>query len=157
MAATDRTPLDSVNACWARIRHGSPVYNFFLENIEVVSATKNGMVAKLTVHPNLLNSKGTLHGSVSATIVDWAGGMAIAAATGLDSTGLSVDIHVTYISTAKLRDKLTIEADANKVGKNLGFTTVKIWKGEDDDLAPVATGTHTKYILRDVQKKVEKS
>ena len=70
---------------------------------------------------------------------------------GLEQTGLSVDIHITYISTAKENDVLTIEGTTTKVGRNLGFTNVNIFKGEDDNLMPVATGSHTKYILRETQ------
>ena len=79
-----------------------------------------------------------------------AGGMAIAT-HGLEQTGLSVDIHVSYLSTAKENDILTIEGTTTKVGRNLGFTTVNIFKGQDDNLTPVATGSHTKYILREAQ------
>lgn len=79
-----------------------------------------------------------------------AGGMAIAT-HGLEQTGLSVDIHVSYISTAKENDLLTIEGKTTKVGRNLGFTTVNIFKGQGDDLTLVASGSHTKYILRDTQ------
>lgn len=68
---------------------------------------------------------------------------------GLEHTGLSVDIHVSYLSTAKENDILTIEGKTTKVGRNLGFTTVNIFKGPDHDLTLVASGTHTKYILRD--------
>lgn len=109
------------------------------------------MVATLPVTANHLNSKGGLHGSVSATIVDWAGGMAIAS-TGLEKTGLSTDIHVSYVSTAKSGDVLTIEGDVSKVGRNMGFTTVTIYKGEGENKTIVAHGTHTKYILRDQQQ-----
>jgi acyl-coenzyme A thioesterase 13 len=151
---TEKTPLESVNSCWARISKSSPVYNFFFTEIEVISAQKGSMIARLPVGPNHINSKQTLHGSVSATIVDWAGGMAIAS-TGLESTGFSTDIHVTYVSTAKEGDVLTIEGKTSRVGKNMGFTSVTIYKGEGenlDDLPVVATGTHTKYILRDQEK-----
>jgi acyl-coenzyme A thioesterase 13 len=141
-------PLASVRACWARISKASPVYNFFFTDIEIVSAEKGSMIARLRVFPNHVNSKGTLHGSVSATIVDWAGGMAIAS-HGLEQTGLSTDLHVTYASTAKLGDILTIEGKTIKVGRNMGFTTVTIFKGDGEDQIVVAHGTHTKYILRD--------
>ena len=110
------------------------------------------MTAELPLSPKLLNSKGGLHGSVSATIVDWAGGMAIAS-TGLEKTGLSTDIHVSYVGTAKEGDMLTIEGNASKVGRNMGFTTVTIFKGEGEEKQVVAHGTHTKYILRDQEKK----
>ena len=142
------TPLESAKACWARIQTGSPVYKFFFEKIEIVSADHGSIIAKLPVTENLLNSKQGLHGSVSATIVDWAGGIAIAS-TGLEKTGVSTDIHVSYVSSAKLGDILTIEGKVSKVGRNLGFTTVTIYKGEGDEAQVVAHGTHTKYVLRD--------
>ena len=45
---------------------------------------------------------------------------------GYEQTGLSVDIHVTYIGIAKEGDALSIEARTTKVGRNLGFTTSTI-------------------------------
>ncbi|ETI28161.1 hypothetical protein G647_00610 [Cladophialophora carrionii CBS 160.54] len=143
-----KTPFDYVQACWARVQENSPVYNFFFSDINIVSAENGSMIARLPVSANLLNSKGGLHGSVSATIVDWAGGMAIAS-TGMEKTGVSTDIHVSYVSSAKLGDILTIEGKVSRVGKNLGFTTVTILKGEGENQSVVAHGTHTKYILRD--------
>ena len=89
-----------------------------------------------------MNSKGTLHGTVSACIIDWAGGLAIAS-TGRDKTGLSTDIHTTFTSTAKEGDLLEIEGRVTKLGSSLGFTTIEIRK---KDGGVVANGTHTKYI-----------
>jgi acyl-coenzyme A thioesterase 13 len=63
-------PMASVNACWARVSKGG-LYKFLFSDIEIVYAEKGKMVAKLKVGPNHLNSKGGLHGSTSATIVDW--------------------------------------------------------------------------------------
>jgi acyl-coenzyme A thioesterase 13 len=151
-----KTPLESVTSCWTRIRQTSPVYNFFFTDIALVSARHGSMLAHLPVGLNHINSKHTLHGSVSATIVDWAGGMAIAS-TGLEQTGFSTDIHVSYVSTAKEGDVLTIEGKVSRVGRNMAFTTVTIYKGEGVDgslegLTVVATGTHTKYILRDQEQ-----
>lgn len=143
-----RAPLEYVQACWARVSQNSPVYKFFFSDIELISASNGTMVARLPVAAHLLNSKGGLHGSVSATIVDWAGGMAIAS-TGMEKTGVSTDIHVSYVSTAKLGDTLTIEGNVSRVGKNMGFTTVTIYKGDGEAKSVVAHGTHTKYILRD--------
>lgn len=150
--ASVKTPLESVQACWTRISQNSPVYTFFFSDVVLVSATNGSMVATLPVTANHLNSKGGLHGSVSATVIDWAGGMAIAS-TGLEKTGLSTDIHVSYVSSAKLGDVLTIEGNVSKVGKNMAFTTVTIYKGEGEDKTIVAHGTHSKYILRDQQQR----
>ncbi|KAK5551649.1 hypothetical protein LTR46_010244 [Exophiala xenobiotica] len=147
--AASPTPLESVQACWARISQGSPIYKLVLSDVIIVSAEKGSMVASLKVTENHINSKKGLHGSVSATIVDWAGGMAIAAYSGLEKTGVSTDIHVSYVSSAKVGDTLTIEAKASRVGTNMGFTTVTIHKGEGENKSVVIHGTHSKYILRD--------
>ncbi len=145
-----RSPLESVLACWDRLSD-SPVYRWFFAEIRIVSASHGTITAELPISPKLLNSKGGLHGSISATIVDWAGGMAIAS-TGMEQTGVSTDIHVSYVGPAKEGDTLTIEGNATKVGRNMGFTTVTILKGEGEKKTVVAHGTHTKYILRDQKK-----
>ena len=123
----------------------SQIYNFLLSDMQLNDATDGYLLASLEVDSVHLNSKGTLHGTVSACIIDCTGGLAIAA-TGRDQTGLSTDIHVTYLSTAKVGDVLRIEARANKVGVSLAFTTVEISKIEQGKREVVAYGTHTKYV-----------
>ncbi|KKA19349.1 Thioesterase family protein [Rasamsonia emersonii CBS 393.64] len=138
--------LSSVQKVWERIRPNSPIYAFLLEDVEIYEAQKGVVRARITVSARHLNSKGTLHGAFSACVIDWAGGMAIAS-HGLESTGASTDIHVSYLSPAKLGDWLEIESRASKVGKTLAFTTVTISKRDDSgQLILVAQGSHTKYI-----------
>ena len=81
-----------------------------------------GLMKVLPVH---LNSKETLHGTVSACLTDWAGGLAIASSS-LEKTGVSTDIHTSYISTAKENDLLLIVGNATKVGLTMAYTTVSI-------------------------------
>ena len=136
--------LQLVRSFWARTKSKSPIYNFLLNDIEIFTAESGFMRARLRVLPVHLNSKGTLHGTVSACLTDWAGGMAIAT-VGLEKTGVSTDIHTTYISTAKEGDLIEVEARVNKLGASLAFTAVEIrHAGEDGNL--ICTGTHTKYI-----------
>jgi len=120
----------------------SPIYTFLLPSIDLTSASHGTFAARLTLAPTHMNSKGTLHGTVSACIVDCFGGLAIAS-TGLEKTGVSTDIHVTYVSAAKAGDMLEIEARANKVGGTMAFTTVEIRK---EGGGMVAMGGHTKFI-----------
>lgn len=83
---------------------------------------------------------------MSAALADWSGGLAIAS-HGLEKTGASIDIHVTYISTAHVNDTIEIEAMANKVGRSVAFTTIRICRLVDGKPGPVvATASHTKYI-----------
>lgn len=137
--------FQQVHKVWERIRQNSPIYAFLLDEVDVYDAEKGIVRARLQVGARHLNSKGTLHGSFSACVTDWAGGLSIASC-GLDSTGVSTDIHVNYLSTATTGDWLEIEGRANKVGRSLAFTTVSISKKTDSGLSLVAQGSHTKYV-----------
>lgn len=74
---------------------GSPIYAFLLAPVKIIGASKGYVVARLPLSENHMNSAKSLHGSVSATIVDWAGGMAISTYDLRSGSGVSVDIHVT--------------------------------------------------------------
>ena len=138
--------LEHVQKIWDRIKPHSTIYRLLLCDIEITSASNGTINARLLVEPVHLNSKGTLHGTVSACLTDWAGGLAIAS-TGLEKTGVSTDIHTAFVGTAKEGDWLHIEGRASKVGGTLAFTTVEIRKIVDGSAGPiVCTGTHTKYV-----------
>ena len=137
----DCDTLIHVQAVWDRIRSSSPIYGFLLPDIVLESAEEGAVVARLDVAEVHINSKGTLHGSVSACLIDWASSMAIAS-TGRDKTGVSTDLHATYISTAKVGDTLEIRATASKVGANLAYTTVDISRNG----IMVCYGIHTKFV-----------
>jgi acyl-coenzyme A thioesterase 13 len=125
----------------------SPIYSFLLTPIQFVSATSGVVVARLPISRTHTNSKGGIHGSVSACIVDWVGGLAIASADMRDSTGVSTDIHISYVGLAKEGDTIEIEGRARKVGGSLAFTDATIWKLVDGQRGPIiATGSHTKYV-----------
>lgn len=143
---SDQDVLQHVCRHWEGLKGRSPIYQFLLKDVNIVSAKKGFINGRLTVLRVHLNSKGTLHGTVSACLTDWAGGLAIAS-TGLEKTGVSTDIHTTYIATAKEGDVLDIAGIATKVGGTLAFTTVAIRKLNSDlTFSPVATGTHTKFV-----------
>lgn len=132
----------------------SPIYAFLLSPVQIKSASKGQVVARLPLNKNHMNSGGSLHGAVSATIVDWCGGMAISTFDLRDKTGVSVDIHVTYQSGAKLGQEIEIEGIAERVGGSLAFTKISIFKVEDGERGKVvATGTHTKFVKGTEQSK----
>ena len=83
--------LEHVRIGWEKMKGNSPIYDFLLTDAEIVSATKGTVTARLTLDKNHVNSRGTIHGAVSATIVDWSGGLAIST-YGLEKTGASVDM-----------------------------------------------------------------
>jgi acyl-coenzyme A thioesterase 13 len=65
----------------------------------------------------------------------------------LTPEGQYIDIHVTYIGTAREGETIEIEAMANKVGRSIAFTTIRICKLVEGKPGPmIATASHTKYI-----------
>ncbi|KAH7350913.1 HotDog domain-containing protein [Rhexocercosporidium sp. MPI-PUGE-AT-0058] len=143
--------LEHIKGVWERMRGNSPIYDFLLSDVELISATKGSITAHLTLGKNHVNSRGTIHGAVSAALADWSGGLVIAT-HGMEKTGASIDIHVTYIGTAQVGEMIEIEALANKVGRSVAFTTIRISKLVDGKPGPmVATASHTKYISQPKQ------
>ncbi|KAK4211466.1 thioesterase superfamily protein [Rhypophila decipiens] len=130
----------------------SPIYTFLLGPpssplFKFTHASKGLFLARMVLKEEHLNVAGGIHGSVSATIVDWAGGLAVASYDLRNSTGVSVDINVSYLSSAKLGDEVEIEGKVEKVGSTLAFTEVRIWKVEEGKRGRmVISGRHTKYV-----------
>lgn len=125
----------------------SPIYAFLLSGVKIQSATKGHVIARLPLGKNHMNSGGSLHGAVSATIVDWMGGMSISSFDLRSKSGVSIDIHVTYQSGAKLDEEIEMEGIAERVGGSLAFTKINIYRVEDGQRGKVvATGTHTKFV-----------
>jgi acyl-coenzyme A thioesterase 13 len=107
---TSDTPQQLAEAHHGRSLAASPIYGFLLQNLHVSSATEVGQsISSLVLEPHHLNSKGSIHGSVSAAIVDWASGNALA--TMGSHSGLSLDMHVTFLNTCKGGEKIIIKVN----------------------------------------------
>ncbi|KAF8193263.1 HotDog domain-containing protein [Mycena galopus ATCC 62051] len=123
----------------------SPLYKLLLSTLSLRSAVHGHVTLELVVLPVHVNSKAVLHGSLSATLVDLVGGLAIAS-TG-SKTGLSTDLHVSFVGSALEGDTLRIQGFAERVGMTLAFTRVRVEKEvPGGELMLVATGSHTKYV-----------
>ncbi|KAF9348202.1 hypothetical protein BGX34_002622 [Mortierella sp. NVP85] len=112
-----------------------------LSGLKLVSASKGSILCELDVGKEHLNRLGGCHGGLLSTIVDIGGSLAIAAED-MHATGVSTDLNVSFISSAKMGDKLTIDSRCDKVGGTLAYTSVEIKVG--DKL--VALGRHTKFV-----------
>ena len=139
--------LAHVEKFWEGRKPHSPIYQFLLEDIKITHASKGVVRARLLLTKNHVNAHGGIHGSVSATLVDWVGGIAIAAWDNRMKTGVSTDIHIAYQTSAKDGDTIEVEGRADKVGRTLAFTTATIWKVVDSKHGPIiAMGSHTKFV-----------
>lgn len=145
-SAADFNALEHVRTVWQTMRGNSPIYDFLLSDIVFVSASKGLVTARLLLGPQHVNSRKGIHGAVSATIADFMGGMSIAT-HGMMKTGASVDIHVTYLSTATIGDEIEIVGTAEKAGRSMAFTSIKVTKLVDGVPGPIVSkASHTKYI-----------
>lgn len=150
--ASDSQPSDAeikahVESVWEKKKPDSPIYVFLLSDIAITSATKGRVIARLELTKNHVNSKGGIHGTTSACIIDWIGGLAIASWDLRENSGVSTDIHVNYVGSARVGDTIEVDAKAQKVGGTLAFTTITISKVVDGKVGPVvATGSHTKFV-----------
>lgn len=144
------TTLEHAKGHVARLLSKSPLYGHLFSEIEVVEANSTQVVCALHVEPLHMNSQGGLHGSVSCTLIDFIGGVAIACSDKRDKTGVSVDMHISFVGSAKAGDDIEIEGRVNKVGGSLAFTEATIRKIEPGkqrgEGSLVATGSHTKFV-----------
>ncbi|KAK8932602.1 hypothetical protein H634G_06254 [Metarhizium anisopliae BRIP 53293] len=146
-AAADAARTAKVHALTQNLLSKSPIYGLILADIQLAAVAAGTVTLWLTLSATHLNSKGGLHGAVSATIVDFATGLAICAHDLRERTGASVDMHLTFLSTAAAGDTVLIRSTAERVGGSLAFVSVDINKlGEDDSETPVTRARHTKYV-----------
>jgi acyl-coenzyme A thioesterase 13 len=130
-----------------RLRSKAPIYNFIMAPAQLIEASQGVVTTRMTLNENHLNSSGNLHGAVSATIIDFVTGLAIASYDLRETTGASVDMHISYLSAARLGDTVEIVSTADKVGGSVAFSSIRISKVEaDGTLKPVTLGQHTKYV-----------
>ncbi|KAJ6571569.1 HotDog domain-containing protein [Mycena capillaripes] len=145
-ASDDLELFNRVESVLTNYLTSSPLYKLLLSTLVLSSASQGNVMLKLIVLPLHVNSKAVLHGSLSATLVDLVAGLTITS-TGSPKTGLSTDMHVSFVGAAREGDTLWIEGIAERVGATLAFTRVRIEKElSEGERMLVATGSHTKYV-----------
>ncbi|KAG0321424.1 hypothetical protein BGZ99_003936 [Dissophora globulifera] len=133
--------IQHVQRVWTNFLKKEGFDAYALSGLKLVSVSKGTCLAELEVAPHHLNRLGGCHGGLLSTIVDVGGTLAIAA-DGMHATGISTDISVSFVSGAKLGDKLSINSRCHKIGGSLAYTDVEI--AVEDKV--VALGRHTKFV-----------
>ena len=91
------------------------------------------------------NEGGTLHGGLSATLVDTISTLALTLPDGQNfSYGVSVNMDLSYMKAAKLGEEVLIEAKVLKRGRTLAFLEVELRNKATNEL--LVKGSHTKFI-----------
>ncbi|XP_006198738.3 acyl-coenzyme A thioesterase 13 [Vicugna pacos] len=114
-----------------------------LDKVNLVSAVPGKMICEMKVEEQHTNKMGTLHGGMTATLVDCISTFAlICSERGVP--GVSVDMNITYMSPAKIGDDIVITAHILKQGKTLAFASVDLTNKATGKL--IAQGRHTKHL-----------
>ncbi|KAK7043276.1 Acyl-coenzyme A thioesterase 13, partial [Halocaridina rubra] len=113
-----------------KVMTAKPGFDTNLSKLRVVAAGDGKCVAEMTVDEDHQNRGGTLHGGLTATLVDVVSTLALMT-TDRGTPGVSVDMNVSYIAAAKLGEDIVIDADTLKVGKTLAFLKVAISNKEN--------------------------
>ncbi|XP_007526006.1 acyl-coenzyme A thioesterase 13 [Erinaceus europaeus] len=114
-----------------------------LEKVTLVSADPGKVICEMKVEDEHTNKMGTLHGGLTATLVDNISTLALLC-TERAAPGVSVDMNITYMSPAKIGEDILITAHVLKQGKTLAFTSVDLTHKTTGKL--VAQGRHTKHL-----------
>ncbi|GMN27038.1 hypothetical protein TIFTF001_001520 [Ficus carica] len=102
------------------------------------------LLCSFTVPSRLLNAGNFLHGGATATMVDLVGSAVIYTLGARTTTGVSVEINVSYLDAAYAGEEIEVEAKALRVGKAIGVVSVELRKKKTGKI--IAQGRHTKYL-----------
>lgn len=121
----------------------SSCFDRILEKMTVVSAVPGKVICEMKVEEEHTNKMGTLHGGMTATLVDCVSTYALLC-TERGAPGVSVDMNITYMSPAKMGEDILITAHILKQGKTLAFASVDLTNKVTGKL--IAQGRHTKHL-----------
>uniref|UniRef100_A0A3B4BIE3 Acyl-coenzyme A thioesterase 13 n=1 Tax=Periophthalmus magnuspinnatus TaxID=409849 RepID=A0A3B4BIE3_9GOBI len=111
--------------------------------LNVLSASPGKVVCEMQVAEEHTNRGGTLHGGMTATLVDVISTLAIMYSE-RSAPGVSVDMNITYMNAAKVGEDVLITAQVLKQGKTLAFATVDLTNKASGKI--IAQGRHTKHL-----------
>ncbi|KAI6237343.1 Acyl-coenzyme A thioesterase 13 [Aphelenchoides besseyi] len=114
-------------------------YGRYAKNLKPLAAEEKRVVLEFEVTEELINGKGTLHGGQTSLLVDICTALAITL-TVRDVPLVSVELACSYLQPAMLGERITVEAECLKIGRNIIFTNATFKKA---NRTVVAAGKHT--------------
>lgn len=121
----------------------SPCFDRVLSKVDILSASPGKVVCEMRVEEEDTNRGGTLHGGLTATLVDVVSTLAIMYSE-RGAPGVSVDMNITYMNAAKMGEDVLITAQVLKQGRSLAFATVDLTNKVTGKI--IAQGRHTKHL-----------
>ncbi|KAL6885874.1 hypothetical protein ACP4OV_010135 [Aristida adscensionis] len=116
---------------------------FVLNGITVDAAEHGRLLCSFVVTPRLASPAGYLRSGVTATLADQVGS-AVFYCSGLASSGVSVEISMSYVDAAAVGEEIEVEGKLLRAGKSVGTVSIDFRKKKTGKL--MAQGRHTKYL-----------
>ncbi|KAL6650587.1 hypothetical protein ACP70R_009512 [Stipagrostis hirtigluma subsp. patula] len=117
---------------------------FVLSGISVDSAEHGRVLCSFVVTPRLASPAGYLRSGVTATLADQVGS-AVFFCSGLATSGVSLEINVSYVDAAAVGEEIEVEGKLLRAGKSVGVVSIDFRKKKTGKL--MAQGRHTKYLV----------
>ncbi|XP_054620511.1 acyl-coenzyme A thioesterase 13 [Dunckerocampus dactyliophorus] len=114
-----------------------------MNKVDLLAASPGKVVCEMRVEEEHTNRLGTMHGGLTATLVDIISTLAIMHSE-RGAPGVSVDMNITYMNAAKVGEDVLITAQVLKQGRTLAFATVDLTNKATGKL--IAQGRHTKHL-----------
>jgi len=115
------------------------------KEVELLSCDDGKASFKIKVDESHLNGYGTLHGGMTATLVDIFT-TAVICTKPPHHPGISTDLSVSYLRPANVGEEITINAEVIKMGQTFAFSSAELLN-KDGKL--LAKGSNTKYLGQD--------
>ncbi|CAG9810128.1 unnamed protein product [Chironomus riparius] len=120
-------------------------FDQMMKRITFVDGGDGKATAELKLGKEHLNKMGGMHGGFSSTLVDSITTFALMTHNVEDiKTGVSVDLHITFLKGAKENDEIVVQANTLRCGRTLAFLECEIRNKKDNSL--LVKGAHTKFI-----------
>ncbi|KAF8714767.1 hypothetical protein HU200_027292 [Digitaria exilis] len=116
---------------------------FVLSGVSVESAEHGRLLCSFVVAPRHASPAGYLRSGVTATLADQIGS-AVFYCSGLPSSGVSVEISVSFVDAAAVGEEIEVEGKLLRAGKSVGVVSVDFRKKKTGKL--MAQARHTKYL-----------
>ena len=115
-----------------------------LSRVEILEVAGGRSRLRLSVERSLQNIGNNLHGGASATLVDYAGTLAIMSADKEGRPGVTTDLNVSYLSAGRPGESVLVEAHCLKAGRTLAYVSVDLLREQDG--VRIAQGRMTKFM-----------
>ncbi|OEL29953.1 hypothetical protein BAE44_0009032 [Dichanthelium oligosanthes] len=117
---------------------------FVISGVSVESAEHGRLLCSFVVTPRHASPAGYLRSGVTATLADQLGS-AVFFCSGLASSGVSLEISVSFVDVAAVGEEIEVEGKLLRVGKSIGVVSVDFRKKKTGKL--MAQARHTKYLV----------